>query len=680
MVGASHEKEVKANETIQKLKAEITTLSRLVEKGAGLIGQGNTVEELIKVRDVLQRRLDEAQRQNQDLTTQNEALLGELEHRKQKNRAKKAEIAEMKNQLQAKQAEQDRQGRMKERVEKELQELKDKLEGKSKDAANLSTTIKDQQGKIKKLDGQLREARSTMEKYLRDFDALYQNTQKLTEQLDEQMHRSEMLTEHNITLEQDLKAQQDEVARHKQDVGRLQRHLDNAKKENKKCQAKLAEEKATQSELKAQIQSITRDLELEARTVEKRQHDIESLHRDRDQQRQKLVRESQRSKENQEKHEASERTIAHLESKITRYRNEAVKARNVIYQLEKDREKYGIQAAEAQARLMQAEEEVKLRENQMAELEKKVVDVRARLKQQQQMYEAVRADRNLYSKNLIEAQDEIAEMKRKFKIMNHQIEQLKEEITAKDRALVAEHFEHQSVEKRLEQKTHQVQRLDKLLGEADAAVAKQDAEIGELNATIRRMDEDGLRQRKEYDQVITERDILGTQLIRRNDELALLYEKVKILKSTLEKGQAQYNERLADVRVLKLKVGDLTRELGIARDQAGQLAELKRELYRLQRELLQERTKVKALSEELENPMNVHRWRKLEGSDPATYEMIQKIQTLQKRLIAKVCSPPPHGHVLLRRCSLIACNVVDRRKKQWRRSCSSRRRRSCMWS
>jgi hypothetical protein len=29
------------------------------------------------------------------------------------------------------------------------------------------------------------------------------------------------------------------------------------------------------------------------------------------------------------------------------------------------------------------------------------------------------------------------------------------------------------------------------------------------------------------------------------------------------------------------------------------------------------------------------RWRKLEGSDPSTYEMIQKIQTLQKRLIGK---------------------------------------------
>ena len=33
--------------------------------------------------------------------------------------------------------------------------------------------------------------------------------------------------------------------------------------------------------------------------------------------------------------------------------------------------------------------------------------------------------------------------------------------------------------------------------------------------------------------------------------------------------------------------------------------------------------------------MNIHRWRKLEGSDPSTYEMIQKIHTLQRRLIVK---------------------------------------------
>ena len=53
--------------------------------------------------------------------------------------------------------------------------------------------------------------------------------------------------------------------------------------------------------------------------------------------------------------------------------------------------------------------------------EKREEELRNRLKQQQQRYEAVSADRNNYSKGLIEAQDEIAEMKRKFKIMTHQV-------------------------------------------------------------------------------------------------------------------------------------------------------------------------------------------------------------------------------------------------------------------
>merc|ERR1712139_438999 len=62
---------------------------------------------------------------------------------------------------------------------------------------------------------------------------------------------------------------------------------------------------------------------------------------------------------------------------------------------------------------------------------------------------------------------------------------------------------------------------------------------------------------------------------------------------------------------------------------------LQREIHHLNKTLLREETKAKALQEELENPMNVHRWRELEGSDPATFEMIQRVKKLQKDLIAK---------------------------------------------
>ena len=53
-------------------------------------------------------------------------------------------------------------------------------------------------------------------------------------------------------------------------------------------------------------------------------------------------------------------------------------------------------------------------------------------------------------------------------------------------------------------------------------------QVGKLNHIISEADSERFRQKKEYDIVINERDILGTQLIRRNDELALLAEKLKV--------------------------------------------------------------------------------------------------------------------------------------------------------
>lgn len=51
--------------------------------------------------------------------------------------------------------------------------------------------------------------------------------------------------------------------------------------------------------------------------------------------------------------------------------------------------------------------------------------------------------------------------------------------------------------------------------------------------------------------------------MRRNDELALLYEKIKIQQSLLNKGENQYNQRIEDIRLLKMEIKKLRREKGI---------------------------------------------------------------------------------------------------------------------
>lgn len=55
------------------------------------------------------------------------------------------------------------------------------------------------------------------------------------------------------------------------------------------------------------------------------------------------------------------------------------------------------------------------------------------MKQQQNLYEAVRSDRQLFSKNLLEATEEIAELRQKYKLLSQQLCQLKEEIQTKEK-------------------------------------------------------------------------------------------------------------------------------------------------------------------------------------------------------------------------------------------------------
>lgn len=125
----------------------------------------------------------------------------------------------------------------------------------------------------------------------------------------------------------------------------------------------------------------------------------------------------------------------------------------------------------------------------IVDLQKKILEGESKLKQQQNLYEAVRTDRNLYSKNLIESQDEIQEMKRKFKIMSHQIEQLKEEISAKDLALVKEHFDHMKVEKEKESLRLELNTAKQQISEADSAIGTQKSEIEKLNHIINEADQ-----------------------------------------------------------------------------------------------------------------------------------------------------------------------------------------------
>lgn len=91
--------------------------------------------------------------------------------------------------------------------------------------------------------------------------------------------------------------------------------------------------------------------------------------------------------------------------------------------------------------------------------------------------------------------------------MNHQIDQLKEEIASKEAVLVKEHFEHAKLDKEKDALSTQISKLQQQLDESSQLIQNQQAEENKLRHIITEADAERLRQKKEYDSVIHERVI-----------------------------------------------------------------------------------------------------------------------------------------------------------------------------
>ncbi|XP_058044179.1 cilia- and flagella-associated protein 58 [Ahaetulla prasina] len=636
MVDAAYEKEQKAKETIMSLKEEIMNLTKLVEQGSGLsLGQEHNLRELLKFKEEVTKERDQLLAEVVKLRDSVANMSDQQQDAEKTKLEAESTIAQLHQEIQMRQNEASRETRKKEKMERELKQLQNELEFKVADIKTMQQGLNKSKEELLKCEQQLKEQKILNERATKELEQSTARNTKL--QLENEQHSLaiEQLMQENQQKTAELRTREDEVSQMRQEIGKLTKM-----REVMQRKLRVVEENKTQAEferdtLKNQIAGLEKELEAAKKQAEVDKKAIDELVRERDILNKNLLKAAGVTQKQMNLVKLHEQSKKNLEEEIQNYKDEAQKQRKIIFQLEKERDRYINEASDLTQKVLHHMEDIKLREMQIFDYKKKIAESETKLKQQQNLYEAVRSDRNLYSKNLIEAQDEINEMRKKLKIMTHQVDQLKEEISVKEAALVKVHLDHQRIEKEKEALKGELLKMRQQALETKHFIEKQEEEERKLLKIISEADAERLRQKKELDQVISERDILGSQLVRRNDELALLYEKIKIQQSILNKGEMQYRQRLEDIRLLKLEIKKLRREKAILGKSVANVEELRQEVYHMQKELLKERTRCRALEEELENPMNVHRWRKLEASDPSTYELIQKIHALQKRLISK---------------------------------------------
>ena len=439
----------------------------------------------------------------------------------------------------------------------------------------------------------------------------------------------------NVQREGKLREKRNEIQQHLNKRDKVMKLFEALKKKERAAEEERRNRESERNTLKSELKSAQDNLDRLKKTADSDRKKIEDLLREREILNKNVTKADDRTKKQIDIVKQQETQAVNLQKDISRWKQDAQESKKRILEMEKQREKYNVELSSANSKYFNAQEELRLRDAGLTELKKQIADVQAKRNQQKTLYDAICLDRNLSAKNQQEVNEQISEMRRKFKIMFHTTTALKEEIREKDRRLVQTHFKQQTVKELNEKLKEAKEKAHRRMKNLQNIVEKQKTQIKKLGSTIQEAEQERHAQQKELEGVISERDILGAQLIRRNAELALLYEKIKIQQSTLQKGELQYKERVVEVNTIRQKIRNISNEVALAKNQVASVESLKGQIHHLHKTLLREETKAKALEQELENPMNVHRWRELEGSDPAMYDMIMKVKSLQKRLISK---------------------------------------------
>jgi len=635
-VQESLEKEEEAKEAISKYQSDIAALQDQIENGAGLTPeQVSQLRQLAIQKDKLEKDRDVLKQSTDVLVRICNGRLEEVQRLEAARTKSEEQVIGIRQMIAEKRSEVEAEKRRKEELEQNMKDLRIENEMKGEECKCVSRSLQSEECDLQKVEADVQQGEQEEDALERKARTRMEEKRKIEDKLEQEMEKNRRYVQENQQRELQMRAKKDQIALSNTECERLTKMHEVLKKKDRLAGEERLNLESQRNTLKHELKTTQEKVDADKKEMDSDRKKIEDLLRERDILNKSVIKADERTRKQINLVKQRETQAMNLQKDIVRWKSEALEFRKRISEVEKQREKYGVELTQANTKYAAAKDELKARGVVLTELKKQIQNVEAKLNQQKNLYDAVCLDRNLHAKNLEGSKEQIVEMRRKFKVVFHATTALKEEIRDKDNRVIRGHFKQKDVMQMNEKLKESKEKAQRRVRNLMVIVEAHRAQMKKLENTIQEAESESQAQSKELEGVVGERDILGAQLIRRNEELALLYEKIKIQQSTLQKGEHQYNERVEEVRKLRSEIRRAHADVANAKTQVVNVESLKQEIHSLTKTLLREEAKAKALQEELENPMNVHRWRELEGSDPAIYEMIQKVKSLQKMLISK---------------------------------------------
>jgi len=321
--------------------------------------------------------------------------------------------------------------------------------------------------------------------------------------------------------------------------------------------------------------------------------------------------------------------------------------------LSAQREVAAREVSRATTQYLQARQELKIQNIMLVNIDKQTLETISRANLAKEQYERIKSSRNRFQSLYQSALQTTIELRERADVLQREADSLTTDAAMLSQRLTEETRVYNNLvagkaAARLDQ-----DKLRVLFDSTQAQAQLQENETLKLNAIVNQTEMKMLQLRHDYAAAVDGRNLTGLQLIDRNDELCVLYEKAHLQEQLLKRGEKRLQQLDAVLRTVKLEVAEIRRTIELARRRIPSLqmySNCVTQLRRLEAQLREERAITQSLGHRLENPnsqdetnttsakhianmsLAATRSRLLGGTDPSPEILSAKVQVLSDRL------------------------------------------------
>ncbi|XP_054970556.1 coiled-coil domain-containing protein 146 isoform X9 [Pan paniscus] len=289
----------------------------------------------------------------------------------------------------------------------------------------------------------------------------------------------------------------------------------------------------------------------------------------------------------------------------------------------------------AQQKYTNIVKEMKAKDLEIRIHKKKKCEIYRRLREFAKLYDTIRNERNKFVNLLHRAHQKVNEIKERHKMSLNELEILRNSAVSQERKLQNSMLKHANNVTIRESMQTDVRKIVSKLQEMKEKKEAQLNNIDRLANTITMIEEEMVQLRKRYEKAVQHRNESGVQLIEREEEICIFYEKINIQEKMKLNGEIEIHLLEEKIQFLKMKIAEKQRQIRVTQKLLPAKRSLDADLAVLQIQFSQCTDRIKYLEKQFVKPDGENRARFLPGKDLTEKEMIQKLDKLELQLAKK---------------------------------------------